>query len=196
MENKLRHRTLDDQVGYTSESLRMLKTKEGQLNAVFACFGSAAQHSYFFEAALGEFLLVYNKILKTSLTLQDLETIETKIQKKTMGALLSEFRKYVTIHDNTIEQYLDNALKKRNFLIHHFFGQREKKFQTEKGRIEMLKELVGIQKELERATDLTNGMRVALSEAVSVKKKNKNIKADERNSSSEVLFTMSVNIPE
>lgn len=73
MKNKLRHRNLDDQVGYTSESLRMLKTKEGQLNAVFACFGSAAQHSYFFEAALGEFLLVYNKILKTSLTLQDLE---------------------------------------------------------------------------------------------------------------------------
>lgn len=193
MKNKLRHRNLGDQVGYTSESLRMLKTKEGQLNAVFACFGSAAQHSYFFEAALGEFLLVYNKILKTSLTLQDLEIIETKIQKKTMGALLSEFRKYVKIHDNTIEQYLDNALKKRNFLIHHFFRQRQKKFHTEKGRMAMLKELVGIEKELEQATDLTNGMRVALSEAVSVKK---NIKADERDSGSKVLFTMSVNIPE
>lgn len=195
MKNKPRHRNLDDQVGYTSKSLRMLKTKEGQLNAVFACFGSAAQHSYFFEAALGEFLLVYNKILKKSLTLQDLETIETKIQKKTMGALLSEFRKYVKIHDSTIEQYLDNALKKRNFLIPHFFRQRQKKFHTEKGRMEMLKELVGIEKELEQATDLTNGMRVALSKAVSIEK-NKNIKTDERDSDSQVLFTISVNIPE
>ena len=55
---------IDDQAGYTTESLRMLASKEGQINAVFACFGSAAQHSQFFEAALGEFLLVYNKICK------------------------------------------------------------------------------------------------------------------------------------
>ena len=31
--------------GYTAESLDLLKTEEGQKNAVFACFGSAAQHA-------------------------------------------------------------------------------------------------------------------------------------------------------
>ena len=35
-------------------SLEMLKSEEGQLNAVFACFGSAAQHSQYFEAALAD----------------------------------------------------------------------------------------------------------------------------------------------
>ena len=37
-----------------SESLRMLETEEGQNNAVFACFGSAAQHAQMFEEALGK----------------------------------------------------------------------------------------------------------------------------------------------
>ncbi len=176
--------------GYTSESIRMLESEEGQLNAVFACFGSAAQHSYFFEDALGKFLLVYHKIFKKSLTLQDFENIETKIEQKTSGALLKELRKHVAIHDNTIEQCLDNALQKRNFLIHRFFRETEK-FHTKKGRMEMLRELVGIEKELEKATRLIDGMRVALSKA-----KDKNIKANKRDSTSDSLFTISVNMPE
>ncbi len=182
--------------GYTSESLRMLESEEGQLNAVFACFGSAAQHSYFFEEALGKFLLVYNKTFKNSLTLQDLETIETKMKKETMGSLLKEFKKYVTIHDDKVEQCLDNALKKRNFLIHHFFRQRYKKFRTKTGRIGMLNELMGIQKDLETATALTNGMRIALSKAIDLKRKNKDIKADERDPDSNTLFTVTINRPE
>ena len=42
-----------------SESLKMLEPEEGQNNAVFACFGSAAQHAQMFEEALGNFLLAY-----------------------------------------------------------------------------------------------------------------------------------------
>jgi len=52
-----------------SWSLETLESEEGQLNAVFACFGSAAQHAQFFEEALGEFLLAYNKICNKSLTI-------------------------------------------------------------------------------------------------------------------------------
>lgn len=70
------------QVGYTNESMRMLESKEGQLNAIFVCFGSTAQHSQFLEAALGEFLMVYNKIFRKSLTLNDLEAIGTRLGKK------------------------------------------------------------------------------------------------------------------
>ena len=113
-----------------------------------------------------------------------------------MGQLLIEFRKYVTIQDNSVDRFLDNVLKKRNFLIHNFFRQRQKKFRTEKGRMEMLKELLGIQNELERATALTNGMRVALSRAINLKNKNQDKNGDERNPASEVLFEMIVNLPE
>ena len=189
---------IDNQAGYTSESLRMLESKEGQLNAVFACFGSAAQHGQFYEVALDKFLWVYNKICKESLTLQDLEIIKTKktkFEKKPMGALLKKFKKYVTIDDGKVEQCLDSALVKRNFLIHDFFLEREKKFDTEKGRREMLKELTHIERELKMATKLTNGMRLAISEALGLKYGNEE-KGEERDTASEALFSIKVHIPE
>lgn len=49
------------QRGYTTESLKILETEEGQLNAVFACFGSAVQHSQLFEQSLTRFLKMYNR---------------------------------------------------------------------------------------------------------------------------------------
>ena len=174
----------------------MLESKEGQLNAIFACFGSAAQHSQFFEVALGEFLMVYNKIFRKSLTLNDLEAIETRLGKKTIGALLQEFRKYVTIDNGRIEQYLDDALVKRNFLMHHFFRVRQEEFITENGRMGMLKELVNIEIELKRATTLINGMRVAVSEALNSKDGNEDIETAERRAAGETLFSIEIHPPE
>ena len=52
----------DIERGYSSESLKMLESEEGQLNAVFACFGSAAQRAQLFEQSLSRFLAMYNKI--------------------------------------------------------------------------------------------------------------------------------------
>lgn len=176
--------------GYSYESLRMLESEEGQSNAVFAIFGSAAQHSQFYESALAEFLIVYNKITNKSLTIQDLGTIKTKLQKKTMGALLYEFRKYVTIDDSTVEQCLYNPLEKRNFLIHRFFLERNEKFRTKKGRMEMMQELLHIQEELEIATKLTNGMRIAVSKALDLKE------GKEQDTPQETLFSIRLNIPE
>ena len=183
-------------MGYSNESLKMLESKEGQLNAVFACYGSAAQHCQYYEAALEEFLIVYNKISKKSLSLRDLETIETKLRKKTIGALLQEFRNYVTVNDDKIEQSLHNALEKRNFLIHGFFRQREGKFRSKEGRIEMLAELIDIEKELKRATDVVNGMRVALLDALDLKSENRNRNTEECDTANNVLFTIDVELPE
>ena len=148
------------------KSLEMLNSEEGQLNAVFACFGSAAQHGQLFEAALSEFLLAYNRLLKKSLTLADFEAVETSLHKKTMGALLTDFRKLVEISDDAVSSSLSDALRARNFLIHHYFLERRDKFGREQGRLEMVEELVSIQAVLEKARDLTNGMRVALCRAL------------------------------
>ena len=57
----------------SDESLKMLETKEGQLNAVFACFGSATQHAQLFEQSLSRFLAVYNRIQSDSVSVGDLE---------------------------------------------------------------------------------------------------------------------------
>lgn len=175
-----------------SESLKMLESEEGQSNAVFACFGSAAQQSQYFEVALGEFLSVYNRICKKSLTLQDIKAMEAKLRKQTMGALLTEFKKFVKVNNDKVVNLMDVALQDRNFLMHHFFRERNEKFGTEQGRMEMLRELVSIDNELRTARDITNGMRVALCEALSYKEGTGGTEQQDRKIDSRVLFTMEV----
>jgi hypothetical protein len=60
--------------GYSRVSLDMLKTDEGETNAVFSCFGAAAQHAQIFEEGLAKFLVVYNLLAAKAVTLEDLES--------------------------------------------------------------------------------------------------------------------------
>jgi transcription elongation factor GreA-like protein len=152
-----------------SNSLDMLRTEEGQLNAVFACFGSAAQHAQLFEGELKRFLAFFNKIAQSNLALEDLEAAELATQKKTMGALLRLVRQKVRFTEGRIEDKLHNVLEKRNFLIHHFFLERDDEFKTEAGRLGMLGEMVGIEREIETATGWIAGLRVAVAESLSGK---------------------------
>ena len=153
--------------GYTRESLDMLKSEEGQLNAVFACYGSAARHGQMLEVALSDFLVVYNQFAEQHLTKDDLEVDKDKLRKMTMGRLLREVRKHVKFDDTQwVSDCLTSALGKRNFLIHRYFLDREDKFNTETGRLEMLKELVSISNEIEQATAIVGGMRVSLCRAL------------------------------
>lgn len=173
----------------TAISNDMLKTEEGQLNAVYACFGSAAQHAQHFEVALGEFLLVFNKVTNRQLTLEDLESLDQKFQKQTMGALLGQFRKYVRVNDAKVERCFELSLEKRNFLMHHYFREREGKLGVEKERLALLTELVQIGRLLEQAAALVGGMRVAFSNAMS--KTGEKADADER-----PLFSIEITLPD
>ncbi|HEY0704256.1 MAG TPA: hypothetical protein VGD60_15905 [Candidatus Acidoferrales bacterium] len=166
----------------------MLRTKDGQLNAVFACFGSAAQHAQLFEAELKRFLLAYNEIAKTH-TAGVVENVERKAGKRTMGALLVEMRKHVRFGDDEIDAKIALALDRRNFLIHRFFLERAKKFESGKGRMELLAELVGIETDLETVRGWIGGLRVAMTESVA-----KNRKQSEPDDF--VVFTAEIELPE
>ncbi len=174
------------------ESLEMLKTRVGQINAVFACFGSAAQHAQFFEVALAEFLRDYNKVANEAITLQDLELLNKKLQKKTLGALLNEFSRYVTIKDPKVVQFLELALDRRNFLMHHFFPDRSIKLQSEDGRMSLLSELVSIDCLLQEAATIVRGMNIAMSRAIA-KQSDPEAQADDADK--KVLFTAEVKLP-
>jgi len=176
------------------ESLQMLKTRVGQVNAVFACFGSAAQHAQHFEAALADFLSDYNKLTKRGVSLQKLEALDQKLQKKTLGTLLREFSKYVTIQDPNVVGFLEMALEKRNFLMHHFFREREGKLRLEKDRMELLSELTGIDHILDQAATITQAMRIAMSEAISNHELDNGSKQGDTEHS-KALFTATVKMP-
>jgi hypothetical protein len=175
-----------------AESLEMLKTRVGQINAVFACFGSAAQHAQFFEAALAEFLIDYNKVANEAITLQELELLDQKLQKKTLGALLKKFSQYVTIKDANVVQLLELALDRRNFLMHHFFRERSTKLQSEQNRMRLLSELVSIDRLLQEAATIVRGMGVAFSQAIA----NQSGSDEQTEDSNEKpLFTYEVKLP-
>src|SRR4051812_22299718 len=111
-----------------SESLDMLKTEEGQLNAVFACYGSAAQHAQLFEEALGNFLLAYNHIRSDRMSVEDLEALMQNLQGRTMGQLLNQIKAFVTFSEDEPLERMAAALDARNYLMHRWFLDRRKAF--------------------------------------------------------------------
>ena len=140
-------------LGCSDISLSMLESKEGQLNAVFACYGSAAQHGQLFEESLTRLIVALNEWSGIG---GNVETIE----KWTIGRLLGHLQKtFVKEIDEWVPQYLEEGRRLRNFLIHDYFLRREEQLGTESGRMAMLEELTEIEQPLQRGADLINGLR-------------------------------------
>jgi len=145
--------------GYSQRSLEMLKSEEGQLNAVFACYGSAAQHGQLFEESLAKLIALLNEWLGD-------DNPAAGLEKKTIGQLLRLFKtKFVQEVDDWVPEFLDEAKERRNFLIHEYFLTRSDEMGVEGGRLAMLRELAGIEAHLRRGAALVNGLRVAIEDA-------------------------------
>ncbi len=145
--------------GYSEQSLKMLESEEGQLNAVFACYGSAAQHGQLFEDSL-------SKLLGQLKRLEGVEDPDAGLERMTIGQLLQLFRtKFVDEIDHWVPDFLDEARKRRNFLAHSYFLKRSGEMGVAEGRFAIVRELVAIEAHLRRGTELVNGLRVAISEA-------------------------------
>ena len=82
--------------------------------------------------------------------------------------LLGELRRHITINDENVEKTLSEALDKRNSLIHGYFRERKEEFESESGRLGMLKELQDIANALEPATVFINATRAALLERLNI----------------------------
>ena len=174
--------------GYSVESLNMLKTEEGQLNAVFACYGSAMQHGQLFEKALLDFLAKYKEWTNTELSPDELSSIEPVLDNKTIGQLLRLFDKRVSIGNKDVRTRLGDARARRNFLAHGYFVSRAKLFEIAGGRLKLLSELVSMEQEIRTAMGLVNGMRVAVEETLEGKSRD--------GKKSQALFTISVGLGE
>jgi hypothetical protein len=118
------------------------ETQEGQLNAVFACFGSAAQHAQMFEEALGHFLLAYNVISREKMSAEQLKELTQGIQARTMGQLLNQLKSLVTFNEEDCRERMEAALKVRNYLMHSWFLDRREAFNSEAGRMALLQHVI------------------------------------------------------
>ena len=84
----------------------------------------------------------------------------------TMGRLLRMVNERAKFDAEWVSDCLDQALEKRNWLMHRYFLERGRELSSKQGRFEMLKELISIERELTKATAIANGMRSALTQTL------------------------------
>lgn len=169
--------------GYTKEQLNLLKSEEGQLNAVYACFGSVCRRGQLLEKALGDLVVSINQLVDCSLFVADLKERDESTRRKTMGQLFHYVKKHATISDESIVEKLTFAIDKRNFLAHRYFIERDTGFETRAGRKSMINELVIMGDLFARCTAVVGGITIAIREALS---------GVRTSSSSRTLFTVEI----
>ena len=134
--------------GYSKESLKMLKSKEGQLNAIYACFGSVVAESQLFEDALRRLFTMIPGESPPS-------------DKPNLKRLIDRLR--TPIEDEWIWEAFDKAREVRNRVVHRYFVDNQHRLKTKVGRMVMLMELAEISVSVGKIKDLVNGMCVAVT---------------------------------
>ncbi|MFZ3149899.1 MAG: hypothetical protein WA137_12790 [Methanothrix sp.] len=106
---------------------------------VYAFFGLASYSAQVLEKGI-TIMVVAFRCKGLRITRSELDTLYAEHNKKTFGQLLVRARKIISIPDD-IDSLLEEALLKRNWLMHHYFADRAAQFMTEIGRRQMLSEL-------------------------------------------------------
>lgn len=137
--------------------------EDEQCRDVYAAYGVASYFGQVLEKSLCSFLVLQARLSGEIVTREQLEDFEAKLhKKKTLGVLLKDLEKVVT-HNEVSEKIMEEALEKRNFLIHHYFWEHARTFQSKQGRGRMLEELGQYRDLFQRA----DGLAVALCKAAS-----------------------------
>jgi hypothetical protein len=121
---------------------------------VYAFFGLASYCAQVLEKGI-TIMVVAFRCKGLRITRSELDVLYAEHNKKTFGQLLLRARKLISIPDE-IDSLLDQALLKRNWLMHHYLADRAVQFMTEIGRRQMLSELqslIHIFMEADRAID-------------------------------------------
>jgi hypothetical protein len=115
--------------------------KEEEHKEVYAQFGAVAARASQFETLLVCMLLAIKKGKGELPTTEQYEELETRLQNsKTLGGLLSDVKTVVTMTP-AAEVLLAESLRRRNYLMHHFFRERAFEFVTTEGRQQLVAEL-------------------------------------------------------
>ncbi len=120
---------------------------------MFAQYGLAAYWGQVLENTFVQMQGFMARLDNHAVTPVDLSTLELKTQKKTLGTLLREFRKLIKAIE-PIEDLLDAALDRRNFLTHHFFRERDEEIKSVEGIVRVVKELQEIGEQLAKANQI------------------------------------------
>jgi len=123
--------------------------------ALYAEFGMTAEKAQVLETEAGNVALSYLALFVNTDTITPEETemyrsIENDVNRKTLGALLKHIKGQMHF-DDTIVGIIDEGVKQRNYLTHHFFRTHNFALFSEEGRKVMVAELKDIQGKLDKA---------------------------------------------
>jgi hypothetical protein len=164
--------------------------EEEDCKDIYAQVGLAVYWVQCLETTLTNILLFNGRIRGTAPTEQDLDDLEASLQKqKTLGGLIKQVQTEAKLPE-TAEALINEALRKRNFLIHHFFRERAYEWVTAAGRARMRAELQETQAILRTADQTATLLCMALAKLLGItpewinaeaeRMKQEALKADER----------------
>lgn len=133
---------------------------EGEQNKeVYAHFGLSMQLAQTLEHAIVNSMIVLDlvpqsrgKVTTVAEWHERYDAYHDMQFEKTLGKLVRAAREVATMSDELVAS-LQECIRKRNFLAHHFFRVRAEMFMDEPGRRAMVDELNEIQALFERTTD-------------------------------------------
>jgi hypothetical protein len=123
--------------------------------ALYAEFGMTAEKAQLLETEAGNVALLYVALfvntdeITPELT-EMFRSLNDDVNRKTLGALLKHIKTHLNF-DEAITNIIDEGLKQRNYLTHHFFRAHNFALFSEEGRKLMLADLKEIQPVLDKA---------------------------------------------
>jgi hypothetical protein len=113
---------------------------EEEYKEVYATFGLAVYLAQCFERQLAITLSTVCGSDPHMVLRSQYDDLLSKNFKKTTGQLLHKIKEGITVPDELTTD-VEEALKKRNFLMHNYFWERAVQFTTSEGRQKMIHEL-------------------------------------------------------
>lgn len=146
----------------------MSESPENDLDDLYAKFGRAAEMAQVMELEVGNLALAYALIAFDVENLTNdqkrfLKSLSEDVDRRTFGNLVSLLKKSMDI-DQTIEDAIDSALEKRNYLTHRFFRTHNFAIYSAEGRATMADELSDLYDAFSFAHTILHGMTHTLNE--------------------------------
>lgn len=138
------------------------------LRALYFEFGRTAEMAQVMEVEAGNLALSFVSLAFDPSKITDeqrrfFKAIIDDVNSRTFGNLLKQIRKIGSVSED-IEKIINEALEKRNYLVHKFFRNHNLQINSEEGRKEMRTELEEIYKSLSRAHATLSGMTDTLNQ--------------------------------
>jgi hypothetical protein len=117
-----------------------MQNLDPQVREVYAEFGLAMAAAQLLERWLVSLIIAAYKPPSGKLTPEAYDDLLSQLSKQTLGALIKELRDSYDVPTD-FDERLEEALRLRNWLAHHYFADRATEFQSLEGRSEMIREL-------------------------------------------------------